>query len=364
MWILLLSLLISAEAKRELWARVSDRDGHKIAANCFFSGHQPQLFQAGLLLRVNCYGESDLYSQLLYIQKKSSTQELLRSRPGSLLSEPVTDGQNIFVSEYNEAGTTALNLLTLRSQQTIVLPQNLRFLQGLSLSQGKLLARFQDQNGESQQSLWTQGTWSASSQRDVSFYFQPQASSQVVLQKVRRGSGELDESRPDEIVISLDGGESFEVVLQDRDADPSSAYLSFWNFSVVNQERWVVIARTQQGEVAVTGLGRKVTQVIMLSKDFESLDFWPPAIDLQGQVYVRAKRQGVHGLWRVGSAVELILCSGDAFQGDQDTQRVRSETPFYNAPMIDQNRLFMAVGVEDFNSSTFLGQALIEVLLP
>ena len=128
MWILLFSLLFTAEAKRELWARVSDRDGHKIGANCYFSGHQPQLFQAGLLLRVNCYGESDLYSQLLYIQKKSSTQELLRSRPGSLLSEPVTDGLNIFVSEYNEAGTTALTHLTLSSQQTIALPHNLRFL--------------------------------------------------------------------------------------------------------------------------------------------------------------------------------------------------------------------------------------------
>jgi hypothetical protein len=364
MWILLFSLLFTAEAKRELWARVSDRDGFKVPANCFFSGHQPLLFQAGLLLRVNCYGESDLYSQLLYIQKNAPTQTLYRTRSGNLLSEPVRDHQNIFVSEYNEAGTTALYQLTLSSIQNIPMPKNLRMLQGLSLSQGKLLARFQIHSGESQQSLWAQGIWSASSQRNVSFYFQPQASSQVVLQKVRRGSGELNESRPDEIVISMDGGESFEVVLQDRDADPSSAYLSFWNFSVVNGERWVVIARTAQGDVAVTGLGRKITQVILLSKDFESLDFWPPAIDLQGQVYLRAKRQGVHGLWRVGSSVDLLLSSGDTFQGDQDIQRLREETPFYNAPMIDQNRLLMAVGVEDFNSATFLGQALIEVLLP
>jgi len=60
----------------------------------------------------------------------------------------------------------------------------------------------------------------------------------------------------------------------------------------------------------------------------------------------------------------LILRSGDTFQGDQDLQRVRNETPFYTAPMIDRNRLFIGVGVEDFNSSTFLGQALIEVLIP
>lgn len=244
------------------------------------------------------------------------------------------------------------------------MPKSLRLLQGLSVSQGKLLVRFQDHDGLSQQSLWMQSSWIPSSQREVSFYFQPQASESVLLQKVRRGSGELDESRPDEIVISFDGGESFEVVLQDRDADPSSPYISFWNFSVVNQERWVVIARTQQGEVAVTGLGNKIVKTFPLSSEFESLDFWPSAIDQQGLVYLRGKRQGVHGLWRVGSSVELILRSGDTFQGDQDTQRLREETPFYNAPMIDQNLLFIAVGVEDFNSSTFLGQALIEVLIP
>ena len=364
MWILLFSLLFTAEAKRELWARVSDRDGFKIPANCFFSGHQPQLFQTGLLLRVNCYGESDLYSQLLFIQKNFPTQTLHRSRPGNLLTEPVRDQQNIFVSEYNEAGTSALYHLTLSTIQTIPMPKNLRQLQGLSVSQGKLLVRFQDHDGLSQQSLRIHSSWTPSSQREVSFYFQPQASESVVLQKIRRGQGELDESRPDEIVISSDGGESFEVILQDRDADPTSAYLSFWNFSVVNQERWVVIASTQQGEVAVTGIGNKIVKTIPLSSEFESLDFWPSAIDQQGLVYLRGKRQGVHGLWRVGSSVNLLLRSGDTFQGDQDTQRIRSETPFYNAPMIDQNRLFIAVGVEDFNSSTFLGQALIEVLMP
>ncbi len=364
MWILIFSLFFTAHAKRELWARVSDRDGFKIEANCFFSGHLPQLYQSGLLLRVNCYGESDLYSQLLFIQKNAPTQTLIRSRLGNLLSEPVTDHQNIFVSEYNEAGTSALYQVTLSTIQNIPLPKNLRMLQGLSVSQGKVLARFQDHDGLSQQSLWLQSSWMPSSQREVSFYFQPQASQSLVLQKIRRGKGELDESRPDEIVISLDGGESFEVILQDRDADPSSAYLSFWNFSVVHFDRWVIIARTLQGEVAITGRGKKIIQTISLSSEFESLDFWPSAIDQHGQVYLRGKRQGLHGLWRVGASVDLILRSGDTFQGDQDLQRVRNETPFYTAPMIDRNRLFIGVGVEDFNSSTFLGQALIEVLIP
>ncbi len=364
MWILLLSLLFTAEAKRELWARVSDRDGYKIEANCFFSGHQPLFFQSGLLLRVNCYGETDLYSQLLLIQKNAPTQILHRSKLGNLLSEPATDGELIFVSEYNEAGTRALYQITNQSIQTITLPKSLLMLQGLSVSQGHLVARFQDRDGFSQQSIWANQNWIASSQREVSFYFQSQGSRQLMLQKIRRGSGELDESRPDEVVISLDGGVSFEVILRDRDADPMSPFLSFWNFSVVNLDRWVVIAKTERGEVAITGLGKKILNTISLYSQFESLDFWPAAIDSEGALYLRAKRMGVHGLWRVNQTIDLILTSGDTFRGDQDTQRVRFQTPFYNAPMIERNRLFIGVGVEDFNSSTFLGQALIEVLIP
>lgn len=364
MWIFLLSLLLNAEAKRVLWARVSDRDGHKIPANCFFSGHQPVLHQAGLLLRVNCYGESDLYTQLLWIQKSAPTQEILRSKWGSLLSEPVSDGTSIFISEYNEAGTRQLYRIAAGQVQNFSLPKGVQQLQGLSISQNILLARFQNQQGHSKQAFFKDGQWQELFERDVSFYFQPQASSKLVVQKIRRGAGDLSENQPDEIQLSTDGGATFQTVIKDRDSDVNSEYLSFWNFSVVNGEWWLVIARTLEGDVAIVGRGEQISHRHKLSGLFEKLDFWPGAIDLQGRVYLRAQRLGVHGLWRVGSSPELILRSGDTFQGDQDLQRVRQDTPFYNAPMIDQNRLFIGVGVEDFNSSTFLGQALIEVLIP
>lgn len=361
-FILFISLLLNpAHSKRELIARVSDRDGFKIEANCFFSGNQPVLYQSGLLLRVSCYGGEDLYSQLLFISSTAQTKVLVQSSPDHLLSEPVTNGREIYVSEFNAAGTKALYLLNDQGVLNIKMPSHVQMVRGLALSSETLIMRYQDQSGLSQQVLLVNSQWLFQNEKQVSFYFQPAASESLVVQKVRLGSqGELAESQPDEIRLSSDGGLNFKTVLQDQDADSTSAILSFWNFSVVNGNRWVVIARTSQGNVAITGEGSK-TQWISLD-EFEKIDFFPPAIDGEGRVYLRATLRRVSGLWRVGAKTELILRAGDTLQGERDMLRVRPE--IYNAPYLQGQRLFLGVGVEDFNSSTFVGQALVELSIP
>lgn len=361
--IILLSCLWCIESfaeKRIFWSRASDRDGFPTSAACYFSGQSPVNFQNDLLLIYNCYGEENTKSQLWKLSLKGEHQLILESQNGNLFSGLRALKDEFYLSEFNGGGTKTL----WRFQQglkKIALPSTVNMVQDLAvLGPQKLWLRYTDHFGVQAHAIVNQEQWDLLETNDVSYFFSAASNEKLMVQKVRLGeSGEIAESRPDEIRIGLAPDYKMKAILKDKDADPTSEFLSFRNFSVVQDEYWTVIAKTQKGDVAVVGKNLDF-KILPLYEEFESIDFWPPAITPQGGLVIRGKSNGVNGLWLINSKTHLILRSGDTVMTDKGLARL-TESLFYNHPVARGSSILIGVGVEHFDTDTFLGQALIEV---
>ncbi|MFP5458658.1 MAG: hypothetical protein ACLGG7_07990 [Bacteriovoracia bacterium] len=359
--LILFALMLSpvAFAKRELIARAGDRDGHPARPLCFFSNHKLTAFKGELLVKYTCLGAEDVEQELWRLGK--TPKLLLRSSPGQLLGDPIVSRDDIFVVEFSEMKAEVLWQLG-SAQRSHKIPGDLRFVaDGVALGDEHLRLRVTDDAGNSTTREWLRGTWLAGPERQVSYYFSPAASSEISLQKLRLGaSGEWDEARPD--VIELAQAPEFkpQIVLSDRDADPASPWLGFWNFSVVNGSRWMVIARSDAGPVALSGEGR-AHRVIKLYEHLRDLDFWPGAVGENGKAIVRGtSHSGQYGLWEVDTAARLLLKLDDPVATDLGLARV-GPVLFYTAPLAMSGKVFIGTGLVEWGSSTSFGQGILAV---
>lgn len=359
--LLLLALVFSpvALAKRELVARASDRDGFPARPLCFFSNHKLTAFQGELLVKYTCLGAEDVEQELWRLGK--TPELLLRSSPGQLLGDPIVARDEIFVVEFSELKSEVLWQLG-REPRAHKIPGDLRFVaDGVALGDEHLRLRVTDTAGNSTTREWLRGVWLVGPERQVSYYFAPAASPQISLQKLRLGaSGEWDEARPDVIELSLAPDFKPHIVLSDRDADPASPWLGFWNFSVVNGSRWMVIARSEAGPVALSGEGRDY-RVIKLHEHLRELDFWPGAVGEDGKVIVRGtSHTGQYGLWEIAASARLLLTLDDPVATDLGLARV-GPVLFYTAPLAIGGKVFIGTGLVEWGSSTSLGQGILAV---
>ncbi len=291
---------------------------------------------------------------------KTKTQLVFKSRPGNLFSAPLSLASSVFVIEFNEGGS--VGFFEFNGQLTQhPLPKGFDQLHDLASFSGKVWARG-SQNGVMQALTFDGVKWTVESARGVSYFFSASSSLEIFLQKVRLGdAGELGEGQPDLMLLGIDG--VMHVALSDRDADPQSKYLGFWNFSVVQGSKWLAIARTEKGEVAVIGDKLSKTE-IELFKHFKTLDAWPAALTADGSVIIRGESwTGIKGLWKSeAGGFRLILTHEDTLMTDLGLAVV-GETLFYNAPVADTERVYIGVGLREFGGRTPLGQGVIGISL-
>jgi len=242
--------------------------------------------------------------------------------------------------------------------------KNWRIHGGAGLGAGQLLLRATDARGEMRELLWRATGLQTLSERGVSYYFTAAASSELVVQKNRLGlSRQWDESRPDVIEVRRAPEFRPQVVLADRDADPASPYLGFWNFSVVQGSQWCVIARRAEGEVAVIGDGRTLREV-PLYQHFARLDFFPPALTSDGVLVVRAERAGVHALWAIAPQGEPreLLRLGDTVVTDLGVAILQNS--LFVTPLVAQGQsVALGVSLQEMGSQTHWGQGMLKILV-
>lgn len=345
--------------KRQLIARASDVDGFPARANCFFSNNKMVPHAGDLLIHYTCFSEGDMHAEIWSVGKTQS-RLLFKSRSGNLFSAPLSLGASVFVLEFNEGGTVGFFEF---NQQLIIhpLPKGFDQLHDLAQIGGKVWARG-SQNGVMQALTFDGVKWTVESARGVSYFFSAASSPEIFLQKVRLGeAGELNESQPDLMLLGVDG--VMHVALADRNADPKSKYLGFWNFSVVLGSKWLAIARTEKGDVAVVGDTLSKSE-IELFLHFKSIDAWPAALTSDGAVIIRGESwAGVKGLWKSeADGFKLILTHEDTLMTDLGLAVV-GETLFYNAPVADTKRVYIGVGLREFGGRTPLGQGVVGISL-
>lgn len=357
LYLALFTVALPLWAKRELILRTSDVDGFPARALCFISNNKMSSHQGTLLVKYTCLDGDDISSELWLMNK--TPQRLLRGSSGHLLSDPVSSGDHVFIVEYNEGRSITLWQL---GPQVVAhkIPTEIQFVHDLvGLGVEHLKMRTTSSSGVSSQWQWFKGVWNRESAGGVSYYFTPGHSQDLILQKQRLGpEGQWHESQPD--VLSLAQAPDFlpKIIAQDQDSDPSSKFLGFSNFCIVNGKRWLAIARTEEGEVALIGEGDHF-HTRSLSEHFRALDFWQPALTADGRVIVRATtHSGEYGLWILEDNPRALLRIGDTLMTDQGLARV-GKTLFYNAPWVIGGKVYIGVGLEEFSWGTSLGQGVV-----
>ena len=313
--------------------------------------------QGVLLVKYTCLDGKDVSSELWLMEQ--TPKRLLQGQSGHLLSDPASSGNEVFIVEYHEGRSTTLWQLG-NKKIAHKIPSEIQFVHDVvSVGVEHLKMRTTSFEGLMLQWRWQKGKWSREAERGVSYYFTPGHSAELILQKQRLGlEREWDESQPDIIALSQAPNFNPIVVAQDRDSDPNSKFLGFSNFSIVNGTRWLAIARTERGDVALIGDGDKY-HTRSLAEHFRSLDFWQPALTRDGRVIVRATTHaGDYGLWILEDQPRALLRMGDTLMTDQGLARV-GKMLFYNAPLVIGEKVYIGVGLEDFSWGTTLGQGIV-----
>jgi hypothetical protein len=284
---------------------------------------------------------------------------------GRQLGDPIVSGDEIYLVESDDQQALFIWQIVENEKRAHPLPvKSWRVHGGVGLGAGQLLLRATGPSGEMRELLWHNSGVQTLSDRGVSYYFTASASSELVVQKNRLGlSRQWDESRPDVIEVRRAPEFRPQIVLADRDADPASPYLGFWNFSVVQGSQWCVIARRLEGEVAVIGDGQTLREV-KLYQHFTRLDFFPPALTSDGTVVMRAERAGVHALWAISPAGEVreLLRHGDTVMTDLGVAVLQNS--LFVTPVVAQGQsVAVGVSLQEMGSQTHWGQGLLKILV-
>lgn len=357
LYLALFALSLPLWAKRELILRASDVDGFPARPLFFISNNKLNAHHGALLVNYTCLDGDDVSSELWLMEQ--TPKRLLQGQSGNLLTDPVSSGELIFIVEFNEGRSTTLWQL---GDEVIAhkIPAEIQSIHHImSVGDSHLRMHITTIEGDLLQWQWFRGKWQKLTETGASYYFTPGQSQELILQKIRLGNqGDWDESQPDIIALSQAPNFNPIVVAQDRDSDPNSDFLGFSNFCIVNGKRWLAIARTERGDVALIGDGESY-RTRSLSEHFRSLDFWQPALTRDGRVIVRATTHaGEYGLWILEDSPRALLRMGDTLMTDLGLARV-GKTLFYNAPLVMGEKVFVGVGLEEFSWGTSLGQGII-----
>lgn len=200
---------------------------------------------------------------------------------------------------------------------------------------------------------------------DASYIFTPQAGSHGEIAFKTRDT-DLDESSPDKIWHYQN--QEWKVVLEDKDANPSSPWKSIRNQVTVDGDKVLVIANDGKGDALLLITGGKIEILARAGKEVAKFDFFSPKMragtiavrgeDFSGRKVTYVKDEGpFRPLLTQGDIVHTDVGYGKVHYSNQDSI-------FYGAPGIDekgsivlqatltdadQPRTLLGIGVIKFN---------------
>jgi hypothetical protein len=208
--------------------------------------------------------------------------------------------------------------------------------------------------------LWRNHEVSHLFEKNVSHIFPPVSSWEGhFLIKVRENH--LNENAPDELLL-WDG--KFKSVLKDKDADPSSPWLSFRHQYALDGSAIAFIARDEKGE-GLFILNDRLTEVARTGREVLSFDYFSPKMRNGVLVFRGVDHQKRKAVWVFSNGkLSRLLTQGDTVLTDKGVAQVNYQSQdaiFYGAPTVGAyGEIVLQATLTDKESDSLLGIGLLK----
>jgi hypothetical protein len=351
-------LALADFGKPKLLARMSDRDSWNVPENTWCFTSEPAV--VGTEVFLGCLD----YQGTMMVKWSPQFEIVSRAKEGNLLSWPVASFGKISWYEFNEFTVEKFSEWSGTLKET-------------SLSEAGPLSGGGDSFQPLTQNAWIFRAKGSSSklyqwkEGETSVFFDPKAS--YLFGPVTGPSGEtvikareknLDESAPDKLWLYTHA-KGWSVVLEDRDSNPTSQFVSFRHQVSVDGDRVLVLANDGHGEGLYLLEEGKITLIARAGVELKRFDYFSPRLrggtivvrgeDFEGRKVLYVKDEG---------RFRPLLTQGDIVHTDRGFARVHYKDQnalFYGAPGIDGNgSVYIQATLTDADfPSTLLGVGLI-----
>lgn len=177
--------------------------------------------------------------------------------------------------------------------------------------------------------------------KEVGYIFTPKTKGDFVLTKIRMGK--TAESQPDRLYLyNLKKGTQA-IVMQDRDAQPSSKIKSIQNQYTVNAKGEIAVwTETTTGVKLFASKEGVLKPVLTLGEEIVKFDGFSPSMNIHGDLLIRGydKKKNAALFAYIDGQWSKVLGEGDALEMNGVSYEVADATtsPFVHAPRINDNR--------------------------
>jgi hypothetical protein len=309
----------------------------------------------GLLVLYTCLGGPELNSEIWLVNE--SPINIGISKMGNLLTEPVVQGEDVYFFEYSEFETETLWKFSDGKLSAIEIPANFKhsYIHDLAVLGDKIYFRYTNQETRDHGEGIFDSGFNILPKRDCEYFWKAATNDQMMIQKVKLAIGEVVELRTKD-------NQTPSVILRDRNADLTSPFKSLRNQFALNGDQWATIAQTDKGLTLIRGNGKNFTTED-LSGLFKDIQYWAPALAADGEVIFRATdMNGQFALWGYKDGQKrLIVGAGQEIAVETETVFTSPRSLLYNAPVFNQGKLFIGVGLRSTPVAADFGQGILEL---
>lgn len=178
--------------------------------------------------------------------------------------------------------------------------------------------------------------------KDVGYVFTPKTAGNYVLAKIRMGKG-VAETQPDRLYLYNMKKGVKQIVMQDKDGQPSSKIKRIMNTYSVNHHGDIAVwAETEKGTELYASNKGVLKSVLTLGDKISKYDAFSPSMNNIGDVLIRGyDEKGNAAIFAyVDEKWSKVIAEGDAVEMLGVNYEVADATtsPFVHAPRINDNR--------------------------
>lgn len=362
-YIYLLSLLpLAAHAgfsKPELMARFMSTSAFNVPDGTWCFGGEPVAVKNRVYL--NCL-DSD--SSLMGSWGPEGFKLLARTEYDQLFSRPVVAFNKATWYEFTE--TNVIRSYSAAPQVSKIELTNLSTMNEYNdsfypLSQDSYF--FKTKGDSPQLWIWKNNVVTSFLNPEAAYIFSPIVGPQgeIVL---RTRHINLDESAPDKVWLWYNN--QWKVILEDKNSNPSSPWISFRNQYVVEGNKILLVARDNRGDALILTDGSKTEIIAREGVELKRFDHFSPKMRA-GTIVIRGENFNGQKVTYVkdNGPFRSLLSQGDIVKTDVGDGRVHypnQDSIFYGAPGLDENgNVYLQATLTDADHpNTLLGVGLIK----
>lgn len=306
-------------------------------------------------------GCSDIEGNFM-AQWSGKFKNLIRAEEGRIFSHPLTSQGKVSWYEFDMAGVR--NLFEVQEEKVQVTAiKNIGYADSfVPLSFNSWIYRSSEEGP--QLWMWTEGKPSPLFTEEVAHIFPPYVDDKGGM-AIKTRDLNTSESSPDKLWA---GKNELKMILEDRDANPSSPYKAFRHQLAVSEGRVAVVATDDKGEVLLLLQDGSIKEVARAGKDVKSFDYFSPKMRGETLVFRGVDFENRKALWvyKRGELSRLVT-QGDVVHTDLGAARIHyhnQDSIFYGAPGIGpQGEIVQQATLTDLeHPTTLLGIGLIKFI--